>query len=366
MVRTNWDNDPDALGRIETDLFNNWAQVCIFIDRSPTLSITLEDDCEPYYDCLGVIYGDAQMDCQGNCAGTALIGDLNADQYQNGTDVIEYVNGILGGDLTPAPCNDIDQDGDLTVTDAALMSFCNYWNIYNHPPDSNAVHDHCNFPFVEIINPYDSVTFTIGALDMEQGFLDIHVKNPNKKMLGYELEMSGIQITGVQNLYDPIAYPVTPEHAFGTGHLMCLSSTDSLIQRGPLFKPLCRVYFINPQSTICIADVIDVVNENYHNSTTFLENECAMITGVAQAAVEMGVRIFPNPFTGTTNILYPPSNNGSVTLTLLDMQGRTIRRIHDEQASGKFLVDANGLAAGTYIYQLHGTVNATGKLILEP
>ena len=366
VVRTNWDNDPDALGRVETDLMNNWAQVCLFIDRSPGLSISIDDDCEPYFDCMGDIYGDAQLDCEGNCAGSALIGDLNTDQYQNATDVIEYVNGILGEDLTPAPCNDIDQDGNLTVTDAALMAYCNYWNTYNHPPDSNAVHDHCNFPFVEIINPYDSVTFTIGALDLDQGFLDIHVKNPNKKLLGYELEMSGIQITGVQSLYDPEAYPVTPEHAFGTGHLICLSSNDSLIQRGPLYKPLCRVYFINSESTICIAEVIDVVNENYHNSNTFLENECATITGLAETAVDQGIRVFPNPFTEMTTILYPPVEGHTVTLTLLDMQGRSIKRIVDRNGSGKLLIDGRDLAAGSYIYQLSGAVNAMGKLILEP
>ncbi|MDQ3099814.1 MAG: T9SS type A sorting domain-containing protein, partial [Bacteroidota bacterium] len=325
----------------------------------------VQDDCDPYFDCLGDIYGEAQLDCEGNCAGTALIGDLNSDQYQNGTDVIEYVNGILGEDLTPVACNDIDQDGNLTVTDAALMAYCNYWNVYDHPPDSNAVHDHCNFPFVEIINPFDSVTFTIGALELGEGWMDIHVKNPNKKMLGYELRLSGVQITGVQNLYDPEAYPVTPEHAFGTGHLMCLSQTDSVIQRGPEYKALCRVYFINPEPTICIAEVIDVVNENYHNSLTFLENECASITGLGESALDQGVRVFPNPFTSNTTILYPATGK-QVIVTLRDIQGRVIMEVIDRNGSGRIQIDGSGLAAGSYIYHLSGGMNATGKLVLEP
>ena len=33
MVRVNWDYDPDALGRYETNTENNWA-VCIELDRS--------------------------------------------------------------------------------------------------------------------------------------------------------------------------------------------------------------------------------------------------------------------------------------------------------------------------------------------
>ncbi|MBK8339933.1 MAG: hypothetical protein IPK99_08015 [Flavobacteriales bacterium] len=164
------------------------------------------------------------------------------------------MNGILGNDLTPMPCNDIDQDGNLTVTDAALMAYCDYWNTYNHPPDSNAVHDHCNFPFIEIINPFDSVTFTIGAVDLVNNTLDIHVKNPNRKILGYELMLSGLRITNVESLYDPIAYPAVPQFAFGAGHLMCLSAVDSLIERGPLYAFLCRVHFMNPGPVLCIEE----------------------------------------------------------------------------------------------------------------
>jgi hypothetical protein len=365
VVRTNWDNDPDALGRMESNHFNNWGQVCIFIDRSPVLQVIVQEDCEPYVDCLGEIYGSAQMDCMGNCAGLALIGDLNTDAVQNTLDVNEYVTGILGNDLTPVPCNDIDQDGNLTVTDAALMAYCNYWNTYNHPPDSNAVHDHCNFPFVEIINPYDSVTFTIGALDVAAGWMDIHVKNPNRRMLGYELMLTGVQITDVESLYDPVAYPVVPSYAFGTGHLMCLSPVDSLIDRGPEFKPLCRVHFTAPEETICIDEVIDVVNENYHNSLNFLVNNCSVITGVGTLARDQGIRVFPNPFTQNTTVLYPPVDGTSVTLTVFDLQGRTVQRHVDASGKGRFVVEGNGLATGAYHYQLTGGISGAGKLYVE-
>lgn len=362
VVRTNWDNDPDALGRTETNHVNNWAQVCINIDRTPNLVITVDDDCEPYVDCLGEIYGPAQMDCLGNCAGTALIGDLNTDGYQNGVDVNYYQTGILGDDLTPVPCNDIDQDGNLTVTDAALMSFCNYWNIYNHPPDSAAVHDHCNFPFNEIINPFDTVRFTIGALDLTEGWMDIHVRNANRRMLGYELRLSGIQITGVESLYDPVAYPATPSYGFGTGHLMCLSDVDSTIQRGPEYKPLCRVHFTNPEAVICIAEVIDVVNENYHNGITELVNACATITGVSDRSLDAGIRVYPNPFTEQTSLLYPPVSGGSVTLTITDIQGRVVQEQTDRSGAGRFLIERRSLSDGAYHYRLSGAVNGAGKL----
>lgn len=363
VVRTNWDNDPDALGRMESNHHNNWAQVCINIDRTPSLSVTIDNDCAPYVDCLGEVYGPAQMDCMGVCAGTALIGDLNTDSQQNATDVQEYVSGILGNDLTPMPCNDIDQDGLLTVTDAALMAYCNYWNIYNHPPDSAAVHDHCNFPFNEIINPFDTVTFSIGAANVAEGWLDIHIRNPNRKVLGYELKLSGVQITSVVGLYDPVAYPAVPSFAFGTGHLMCLSDEDSLIQRGAQEKPLCRVYFTNPGNDICIAEVVDVVNENYHNPITRLENNCLIGTGLSEVSLGQGVRVFPNPFTDRTTITWPPVAE-PVQLTLLDLQGRVLWRGMDGHSAGRITIDGLGLATGTYHYVLSGGVRATGKLML--
>lgn len=365
VVRTNWDNDPDALGRVESDHFNNWAQVCIFISRTPSLTVTIDTNCDPYVDCTGEIYGPAQMDCMGNCAGTALIGDLNTDGYQDALDVNYYETGILGNDLTPMPCTDIDQDGNLTVTDAALMAFCNYWNLYNHPPDSAAVHDHCNFPFNEIINPFDTVAFTIGALDMTDGWMDIHVRNANRRLLGYELMLSGVQITGVESLYDPVQYPAVPAYAFGSGHLMCLSDVDSTIQRGPDFKPLCRVHFINPAATICIDQVIDVVNENYHNAITRLENACATVTGVSDHALDEGIRVYPNPFTEQTTLLYPPVTGGSVTLTVTDVQGRMVQRMTDMHGAGRFVIERGALSAGPYHYRLTGAVNGTGKLLIQ-
>ncbi len=363
VVRTNWDNDPDALGRMESNHVNNWAQVCIHIDRTPTLAVTIVDDCAAYVDCLGQIYGPAQMDCMGVCAGTALIGDLNTDSQQNASDVQEYVAGILGNDLTPLPCNDIDQDGNLTVTDAALMAYCNFWNIYNHPPDSAAVHDHCNFPFNEIINPFDTVTFSIGDVDLAAGWLDIHIRNPHRKVLGYELKLSGLQITSVEGLYDPLEYPVIPGFAFGTGHIMCLSDVDSLIQRGDLAKALCRVHFTNPTDDICIAEVVDVVNENYHNPITRLEQNCLTSTGLSETSRAHGVRVFPNPFSDGTTLTWPHTDT-PVQLALLDLQGRVLWQASDADSRGRLTIEGLGLAAGTYHYRLTGGLQATGKLMV--
>lgn len=364
VVRTNWDNSPDAVGRYETDLNNNWAQVCLNIDRTPSLAVTVVPGCSPYVDCLGQIYGSAEYDCLGTCNGTALIGDLNTDSNQDLGDVGEYVNGILGNDIEPFPCTDIDADGNITVSDAALLAFCNYWNIYNHTPDTSAVHDHCSFPFVEIINPFDSVTFTLGAIDLTDGWLDILVKNPNKKLVGYELMMSGIQITNVVNLYDPVNYPITPAFSFGGQHLLGLSTVDSLINKHTSFVPLCRVYFMNPQPIICISEVIDVVNENYMNSTTFLVDPCASFTGVSEVQPDAGVRVYPNPFMDQTVVRFPVGDGTPAQLVVTDLQGREVRH-YGGVTSGRIVIERGGLARGAYLYRLTGPVQASGRMLVE-
>ncbi len=364
VVRTNWDQSPDALGRLELDHNNNWAQMCVEVDRTPVLTVTLDTNCTPYVDCLGDIYGSAQVDCAGDCAGQRLIGDLDIDGQQNISDVDQYVTDIIGDDILPMPCTDIDQDGNITVTDAALMAFCNYWNTYNHTPDSNAIHDHCNFPFVEIVNPFDSVHFTIGDLNMVDGYLDIHIKNPNKKLVGYELLMAGVQITGVTSLYDPVNYPITPAFEFGGQRIIGLSNVDSLIGKNVGFVPLCRVYFMNPSSSICIDSIVDVVNESYMNSTTFLVDPCVTITTVSAVAADLGVRVYPNPFREETVLAYPVEFGERVTVEVLDLQGRVVRT-HAGTREGRVRIPRGGLASGSYLYRMTGALSVSGRLVIE-
>ncbi|MBK8339033.1 MAG: hypothetical protein IPK99_03025 [Flavobacteriales bacterium] len=91
VLRTNWQHTPDALGRHEMDYSNNYAQVCIQITRNlqnvPSFSVVT--NCPVYTDCLGQVYGDAQIDCTGQCAGTAKTGDLNNDTFQTQPDAQE-------------------------------------------------------------------------------------------------------------------------------------------------------------------------------------------------------------------------------------------------------------------------------------
>ena len=361
VVRCNWDNSPDALGHYETNHVNNWAQVCLNIHHAPDFGVSISPDCEPYVDCAGQIYGSAQMDCQGVCNGSGLIGDLDTDLDQDYSDAQDYINEILAADITALPCNDANADGDITVTDVALVANCNYFNIAYQHPDSTGTHDHCNFPKPDVTNPFDSVTFTIGDINFAENWLDIRFKNPNRRTIGYELLMSGIEITTVENLVDPAIWPVTAQASFGGQRIIATSFVDSSIARTSDYQPLVRVHFTNPEAAICIAEAVDVVNENYANSTTFLENACVVSTGMVAPAAAAGVRVFPNPFIDETVMSFHLPKGERVTVELLDLQGRTVRLYRDVREN-RLTIRKGDLATGTYLYRVAG---ASGRLTIN-
>ncbi len=358
VVRTNWDNTPDALGRQEMDINNNWGQACVNIVRNPNLSVTVQQNCPSYVDCLGEIYGDAQFDCEGVCAGTRLIGDLDVDADNDSLDAAAYVAGILDASLAAAPCTDVNDDGLLTVADAAMIAHCHQ---ANQLADSALIDTRCGFPLLDMVNIYDSVTFTIGAFDMGAGYLDVHVRNPNRKLVGYELRFSGITITGVDNLADPADFPIVPAFNGATAHVIGLSYVDSLLERSNVFVPLFRVHFTNPAATVCIDEVVDVVNEDYAVSLTFLQDPCVAITEVASLSPADGVSVAPSPFVDHLVVTHAP-RSGRVVFTLMDLQGRVVRR-SEAPASGQLRVDGRDLASGTYLYRLEGAINASGRVV---
>jgi len=354
VVRVNWDESPDALGRFENDYDNNWGVVCIALDRSSgALVMEILEDCPEYVDCAGEPYGLAQMDCAGNCNGTALIGDLDANGAQQYEDAVAYVEHILGDDITAAPCTDIDQDGDITVTDAALMSQCQYWNWAHTHPDSSGIHTKCDFPVPPITNPFDTVRFTVGQVNWEQGYLDIHVLNPDNRIVGYQFTVSGMGIASAFSLADPVDYPITASHAPGGSEVIGLSYAGESLVKNYVWAPLVRLYWTTREDEVCLDAIVDVVNDDYHNTLTEIVDGCVTSVGVADAeAAQGGVQVYPNPFTVSTVLRFRNPARTPLTLEVLDLAGRTVRTETVTGTSHTF--ERRGLASGTYVYRLFG------------
>jgi hypothetical protein len=284
VVRVNWDYDPDALGRYETNTENNWAVVCIELDRSGgELETTILTDCPTFTDCAGTPFGTSLFDCNGECGGVAIIGDLNDDLVQDLTDAQMYVEGVLGQDLTPANCNDINGDGALTVSDAAFMADCQWWNEAHTDPDSTGVHSHCEFPVNDIVNPFDTTHFTIANVNWEEKYLDVHVKNPDARIFGYQLEFDGLQISQTESLLDP-AYDFTgvPSHAPGSSQVMTVSYDGTSAPKHTEYVPLLRVHWIgSANGMVCLAGYTEVVNDFLQKTLIDLDNPCVEQTDQA-------------------------------------------------------------------------------------
>lgn len=367
IVRTNYDNGPDALGRMELDYYNNWGQVCLHLDRSAAdgeLHIQVLEDCDVYLDCEGVEFGGAVMDCEGTCNGTSLAGDLNMNGLQNMADALNYNQSILADDISPTSCNDLNNDGVITVTDAALVNICNIYNVAHQHPDSSGFHDHCNFPRPKIINYYDSVTFTIADYDVAAGYLDIYVKNPNNRIVGYEFNMTGLDILNTENIADIESFPTEPQNAFLGHKVLSMSYVDSSLTKSDVFQPLVRVYFTNAQDEICISEIVDVVNHAYENTLTYIDEGCLTLTAMDKELNPYRVKVYPNPFHDkTTFSVYNPTGE-VLNLRIHDLTGRKVFEKLNMTGSD-FTFENKNLSPGVYFYELSGRERQTGKIVVN-
>lgn len=352
VITTNWDQDPDALGHHELDYSNNWAQACIYIGRDGNgdLFVDQVQDCSPYVDCNGQIYGPSQPDCNGDCGGVALRGDLNSDTAQTLYDGGMYVDAILDASLTPAACNDLNDDGAIDVFDAALLTDC---ALYNEGQNTGAIYNHCEFPY-GLNNIFDTVQFSIGNVSFANDYFDVYVTNPDNPLVAYQLTFGGIEISNVENLITVNDYPVTPDFNVGGDMMLSISFEDSLIKRYNTPTPLCRVHYSNVTGNeICIAEVVSSVNEYYEETESRIVDGCVAynvgIDEVDNGGVTM--ELFPNPMETTATLKVNNKFNTEISVALMDPAGRLVRD-YGQLTSETLTINRNELSSGIYFIQI--------------
>lgn len=367
VTRVNWGNAPDALGQVESDTLNNWAQVCIVLSRaSGQLQMTLDDNCPIYTDCAGAPYGSAQPDCNGDCGGTALRGDLDENGLQEIHDAQTYVSLILGNDITATPCNDLNADGNISVYDAALLSSClNYGNAHSHV--GQGVHDHCVFPG-GADNILDTVALSIIAANFEEQYIDIGIRNPVSYVTAYQFQMSGLRIMQVENLVDPAVYPIMPRNNILEGMVIGISYQDSAIVKLSDVQPLCRIRYTSIDTgLVCIDRIVDVVDRNGHRVMTQIEDGCIeyTVSSTAEPLAAMSVTVQPNPFDRSALLRFANTEGKTYQLELTDTHGRTVRT-YIGITTGEQRIERGDLPGGVYFYRLSGERGqAVGRLVVR-
>lgn len=353
IVRASWQPRPDFYGRYETNYFNNWARTCIHIyhDTNNLRQVDVYPNCAPYYDCMGVENGLAVKDCEGNCNGARLTGDINVDSLRDNVDVNSYMHGAVYHNLPATPCLDLNADTMISVTDAALLFDC-----WKHGPNAIPVghtHKSCSFPNV-IKNPTQSADFSIGNLDYSNQTVDIFVKNTNSKLLAYQIRLKGLHVVNVQNQVPGFS----PTVAFRpSGEIALLTNDEVAIPKnlGPTL--LLRVSFDAIDTNfICIDSVVAVVNEAYEEiAHNIVDSQCLaavpMLVPDVTAGHGISHAVYPNPFTRSANVIMQNIAGAYYTATLYDILGRELRT-YPRQNADVLGIDKGALKPGVYFIEV--------------
>lgn len=367
VTRVNWDNAPDKLGRVEKDSLNNWAQVCVTLDRSSgSLQMSVDPDCPQYIDCEGTPYGPAQPDCEGVCNGTAIRGDLDINGIQEMIDAQMYITSILANDIAPTNCNDLSGDGYISVYDAALLASClNYGTDHEH--EGEGFHDHCKFPS-GVFNSLDTVSLSILEANFEENWIDIGIKNPSAFVNAYQFQITGLMVSEVENLVDETNYPITPYNNIDESMIIGISYEDMMIEKSETYHPLCRIHFAQiTNDSICLTQIVDIVNQNHETVETKIDSSCIffMPNGNEEIFEKQAINVIPNPFSNSTMIQFTNPQNLIHQLYIMDASGRVLKEYPNIKGD-QIKVERGNLPPGIYFYQLSNIEQSfIGKLAIQ-
>jgi hypothetical protein len=188
--------------------------------------------------------------------------------------------------------------------------------------------------------------------------------NPNCRVVGYQIEFSGIEISQAISLADVVNYPITPSFAPGGSEVIGLGYEGESMMKFYEWTPLLRLYWNSVDEEICIQEVIDVVNDDYHNTLIEVIDGC--VSSVSDEDLSSyEVLIMPNPITQSSILAFPNPTREAMTLEILDAQGRLVRV--EQTAGNRHTIIKGDLSAGTYVFRLSSSKSSplTGRFDIK-
>jgi len=361
LARVNEDLARDALGRPEMDSLNNNAQLCFNLSRtSGVAAIELIDECDLYIDCAGTLYGSAEVDCHGNCAGTALAGDANQDLLISAADVQMYIVNIF--DKMPTTrCNDLHEDGELNIYDAALLKSCIFYG-QNHEHDGGStVHDHCTFP-TGIYN--DVQPFAIKLDHPEnKSYVDVNIMNASDGLYSFQFQLSGIEIESVVEMND------SPDQIFDiyfdqeSGTVMGLATANIGLPRSDEFQSVVRVHFNTHDGEVCFLDNSIFSSDSDELILTIIEESCIsiVISNTNEIIESNQIIITPNPASDFVNIEIENISDFS-QYVVRQVDGKLLDS--SNKIEQKFSLDVSEWQDGIYFITISGSAKSVVKKII--
>ncbi len=365
VVRVNWDKSPDQLGRIEKNYDNNWAQGCFQLSYNGAMPNVefLENNCPQYVDCLGETFGEAQIDCEGVCTGTALRGDWDHDAQRNTADVEAYLTAALSAAADATDCRDLYADAQIDVYDAALLQEC---NLHAGDPNYWGVRVPCDFP-TGFLAAGDIVQIFPGLLDTLAKTFDVQMTNPFNSLIGYEFTVSGVQISSVENMSPDFDGLIQFDPA--KGRILALSPAEKTIKKHFTPTTFLRIHYEELTAMqACISGVDAVVNSKYQRSNAAVgQPACVSASGTSatQTVTREAFSVWaqPNPFQEKTTLFYPNPDRERMTITLSDLNGKIVRYYPDIRTES-VTFERGALPPGMYVYTVQNDrTRVSGKVV---
>lgn len=362
VIRVNWDQDPDAIGRQEQRFDNNSAGVCVYISRDTANipSMTVLSNCQPFVDCAGDTFGLAVYDCMGNCNGSRIRGDLDVDSARTASDIDLYLTDITAQNSV-MPCNDVNGDNNLTVTDAALVNGCIRQNngSHSHPGGTQNTHRHCEFPW-NIVNTNDTVRLGIAQVNQLQQYVDIDILNPDCRVLGLDFTMTGLLIDSVVSRISGFSPRIQWDNS--TGRIVVLDTAELSLSKQLVATNILRIYFSSLTSgLVCISTFHAVVNGDYEETEKGLYNNCVSVTGLSMNYHSGILQAVPNPTSGWMTIKASALHGEKVNLQVLDALGRVLlENVGVMDAYRGMEVSLSKVPAGVYLLRIQ-----SGELVFS-
>ena len=268
VVRTNWDQAPDQLGRYELRYDNNWAQVCISFGRDANnniINFTKNiNSCPIIEDCVGQPFGDQYPDCAGNCPGTVRSADVVSDFLINELDVHQYLDAASRNVVIPVSnCTDLNSDGMISVADAAYLEECihDQLDLGVNP----LLLDECAWD-PEVFDNNKSAELGVATINTALGYVDIYIRNEDCEISGLEFELSGLSIESVESLLPTASW--NPHIHFETDgtKIAVVGAAHSLLPVHFTNTPILRVHYtLLEGQQVCVSAIVDVLDEFVHN-----------------------------------------------------------------------------------------------------
>ena len=286
VVRINWSRQPDLRGFEESDYDNNWAQVCLIIDKSgssPKIEI-LDKDCGTFRDCAGFAYGKATVDCNNVCGGTGHFADLDGNGELDADDVKEYLDNLASSGIPAEPCFDLNDDGQISIYDAVLANDC-----LRNGNFETVQHNHCLFPAGQY-QELDTVRFIVSEIDRINQVITLAYNSAQTALKAIQLSFEGIDILGIDQMKSNGFVDQNSNNIFLFDEIELLSRT----LEDEDFVTIS--YSTIDENSFCLSgsEVVNVRNQVIFSFNGF-PGDCSFLTNTTETENAFQFETFPNP-----------------------------------------------------------------------